>query len=101
MRRTRLRGAPNTAPAGPIAVSIRLSNARLRVRATADFARRIHSRTRIGSERTREGAIGTTIRNGVPLSYLFSTSIRTYFIVVPDRFQSSDNYGRVIRFRLR
>src|SRR5580692_6518064 len=62
MERTRLRGAPNTASAGPIAVSIRLSNARLRVRGTADFARRIHSRIRIGPERPREGAIDATIR---------------------------------------
>ena len=62
MERTRLRGAPNTASAGPIAVSIRLSNARLRVRGTADFARRIHSRIRIGLESTREGAIDATIR---------------------------------------
>jgi hypothetical protein len=62
MERTRLRGAPNTASAGPIAVSIRLSNARLRVRGTADFARRIHSRIRIGPESTHEGAIDATIR---------------------------------------
>ena len=62
MERTRLRGAPNTASAGPIAVSIRLSNARLRVRETADFARRIHSRIRIGPERPREGAIDATTR---------------------------------------
>jgi hypothetical protein len=62
MERMRLRGAPNTVPAGQIAVFIRLSNAWLRVRETADFARRIHSRLRIGPAGFREGAIGVTIR---------------------------------------
>jgi hypothetical protein len=64
----RLRGAPNTALAAPIAASIRLSNAWLRVPGTADFVRRIHSRIRLGLAGTREGriaAISRVLKNSI------------------------------------
>ena len=81
-----------TASAGPIAVSIRLSNARLRVRGTADFARRIHSRIRIGPESTREGAIDATIRKSC---FRTSPGINVAFPDLVHRFHETNHMRRI------
>jgi hypothetical protein len=68
MERGPLRGAPNTVAvtegAERIADFIPSSNAWPRSGGTADFVPRINSRTHIGPEGMREGAIGDRIRTG-------------------------------------
>jgi hypothetical protein len=56
------RGAPASTPASMPAVTIHSSNAWLRFRETAGFARQTNSRLRIGPVRTRAGAINAPIR---------------------------------------
>src|ERR1700730_10381633 len=60
MERRPPRGAPTSTPASMPAVTIHSSNAWLRFRETAEFARQTNSRLRIGPVRTRAGAIGNS-----------------------------------------